>query len=351
MQIRGATEDELEALVELQRLVFRPQEGPTAQERYWSYVRQEPTYRPQQSRLVIDQGRIVAHLRVWDRTIRVRGATLRAGGIGSVLTHPDCRGKGYARALLHATEDYLRQAGYDLGLLFTIIGTTFYARLGWTPIPLPTFELPAGPAAHNDYGTLRRLHIDRDLEEVSALYRHFTEPMTGPETRPLPYWTSGPSRYRGVFPPWGVERQGRLVAYVNFAIDDKELWLTEAVASPSCEAAYGQLADQVNEQARQANLQNITGSLPHNHRLVAQLAPSSDQIRWGTHEEMMVNLINWDTLSRKLGIDDLPAPQAESAFWQALFGLKAESPDADLNAWLDKLPPSHTPFYWWNDIF
>ena len=90
MEIRAAKETELEELVELQRLVFRPEEQ--AQPRYWSYVREEPTYRLEQSRVVVDGGQIVAHLRVWDRQILVRGAHLRAGGIGSVLTRPQCRG-------------------------------------------------------------------------------------------------------------------------------------------------------------------------------------------------------------------------------------------------------------------
>ena len=126
MEIRAAREAELEELVELQCLVFRP----NGHERYWTYYRDDPDYCLEHSRVVLDRGRIVAHLRVWDRLIRVRGASLRAGGIGSLLTHPDHRRRGYARALLADTEQYLIGAGFDLGLLFSVIGTPFYEERG-----------------------------------------------------------------------------------------------------------------------------------------------------------------------------------------------------------------------------
>ena len=96
---------------------------------------EESTYELEQSRVLVD------HLRIWDRQIRVRKAHLCVGGIGSVLTHLDLLGRGYARALLRDAETYMAQSGYDLGMLFTIIGTSFYAKLDWVPIPLPTFVL------------------------------------------------------------------------------------------------------------------------------------------------------------------------------------------------------------------
>ena len=48
--------------------------------------------------MIFADGRIVAHLRIWDRALRVRGAELLAAGIGSLCTHPDYRGRGYAKA-------------------------------------------------------------------------------------------------------------------------------------------------------------------------------------------------------------------------------------------------------------
>ena len=96
MMIRAAREAEIAEIAELQRLVFRPDE-PDAAQRYLTYVKGDPTYTLDHSRVIFDDGRIVAHLRIWDRVLRVRGAELFAAGIGSLCTHPDYRGRGYAR--------------------------------------------------------------------------------------------------------------------------------------------------------------------------------------------------------------------------------------------------------------
>ncbi len=163
---------------------------------------------------MFDRGRIVAHLRVWDRLIRVRGVGLRAGGVGSLLTHPDHRGRGYARALLAETEQYFTGAGFDLGLLFSIIGTRFYESQGWTPIPLPTFRFVPGPLDRTASveRSARALDVARDLDAVVEIYERCTGRMTGPEVRPGGYWALGPSRYRGVFPDWGAVRDGKVIA-------------------------------------------------------------------------------------------------------------------------------------------
>ena len=113
MEIRGAKASELDEAAALQQLVFRPNED--ALERYRTYVREDPVYQLDQTRVLILDGKMVGHLRVWDRLIRVRGAKIRAGGIGSVLIHPDYRGKGLAHALMRDTESYMTEAGYDVG--------------------------------------------------------------------------------------------------------------------------------------------------------------------------------------------------------------------------------------------
>ncbi len=233
MEIRAVREDEIKETLELQRLVFRPDEGEAALERYRTYVRDDPGYLLEQSRVLLENGRIAAHLRVWDREIRVRGSLIRAGGIGSVLTHPDYRGRGYARALMRNAEAYMLDAGYDVGLLFTIIGTPFYQALGWTPIPLPTFVIDLESEAGDPPSTrVRALDIDRDLDAVMAIYERSSGCLTGPETRPRDYWRAGPSRIRGVFPEWGVAVDSELCGYATFDVSEDRIWVKEGCVKP-----------------------------------------------------------------------------------------------------------------------
>ena len=162
---RAASEDELEACVALQHLVFRPDE-PEALLRYRSYVRDDPAFRIGQTRVAEMGGRIVGHLRVWDRKLAVRGTVLTAGGIGSLLTHPEYRGRGIASGLLENTEQYFEEAGYDIGLLFSIISTPYYACRGWSPIPISTFEISLADAAESGTFSPRELEPDKDMQAV-----------------------------------------------------------------------------------------------------------------------------------------------------------------------------------------
>ena len=348
MEIRGATNADLAEIVDLQCLVFRPTEDQ-ASARYWSYFRDEPTYRPEQSRLLLDNGRIVAHLRIWDRQIRVRGARLRVGGIGSVLTHPDFRGRGYAQSLMRDAEVYMEQAGYDLGMLFTIIGTPFYAKLGWIPIPLPTFTLRVDGLKITAENNGRKLDPDQDLPAAMALYDAANAQWTGTEVRTIPYWQSGPSSYRDLFPQIGVEQEGQLIGYLNYDSQGIDLEVREVCFAREDEATCHTLCHILLSIAQRENKATISGSLPVNHTLLQQLTAlgntwlSSDQ-----HEKTMVKLINWKTLTAKLAYGH-PAerPANETDFWHALFGHKSPTTPA----WLKPLPEADGFFYWAPDIF
>ena len=55
MMIRAAREAEIAEIAELQRLVFRPDE-PDAAQRYLTYVKGDPTYTLDHSRVIFDDG-------------------------------------------------------------------------------------------------------------------------------------------------------------------------------------------------------------------------------------------------------------------------------------------------------
>ncbi len=354
MEIRAVREDEIEETLELQRLVFRPDEGEGALERYRTYVRDDPGYRMEQSRVLVEDARIAAHLRVWDREIRVRGSVLRAGGIGSVLTHPDCRGRGYARALMRNAEAYMLDAGYDVGLLFTIIGTPFYQALGWTPIPLPTFVIDLESEASDPLPTrVRALEIDRDLDAVMAIYERCSGSLTGPEVRPPDYWRAGPSRIRGVFPEWGVSVDSELCGYATFDASADGIWVKEGCVKSSGDDVFRDLALLIRGCARRHGLKRIEGSLPAGHGLVSALeAVCGSLATWGSHDEMMLKGINWGTIREKLiGEPRGGPPGEEGAFWRALYGQAEAVPESSLSEWMAPLPECEGPFYWWSDIF
>src|SRR5690606_4696683 len=216
----------------LQHQVFRPHE-PSIQ-RYLSYVLEDPTYRLDQTRVLEHSGEIVSHLRVWSRTLQMGCGPVRAGGIGSLLTLPHHRGKGYAELLLNETEEYLKSEGYRLAFLFSAIGPVYYEQRGWHCVPLPQlrFELMSFELNPPIARARVRPLCSGDLDRVAELYHLEIEGLIGPEVRPLNYWLSGPSRQRGVFPNWGIEIEGRLAGYLHLTETNGNIHLVEAALSP-----------------------------------------------------------------------------------------------------------------------
>ena len=328
MDIRPAKVSELEEIAELQHIVFRPDE-PESPARYLAYAKEDPTYTLDHSRVLEVDGRIVAHLRIWDRTVMVHGVALLAAGIGSLCVHPNYRKRGYAQALMKDTEAYFLQAGYDFGLLFTIIGTPYYEAQNWITIPLPSFAFDPVDVTRESLD-VRPLEIKKDLEAVMHIHQMDGMQYTGSVVRDRDYWTNGPARIRGLFPQWGVVRNDELVAYVNFVPDGDGVWIKEACALPNENLAYADLASLVLNQCKG----KLYGSLPLRHAFVHTLETMSQSTAtWSTYDEMMVKGVNWDTLREKLGADVVPSPKpkSEAEFWPDLFGEDA--------------------FYWETDIF
>ncbi len=74
-------------------------------------------------------GSPVAMVRVCDRTMRLGAALVRVAGIGDVCTLPTLRKRGLLRTLFTHVNQFMRDEGYDLSLLFGI--PNFYTKFGF----------------------------------------------------------------------------------------------------------------------------------------------------------------------------------------------------------------------------
>ncbi|HZB93510.1 MAG TPA: GNAT family N-acetyltransferase [Stellaceae bacterium] len=86
--------------------------------------------------LVYDQERLVSTAGMHLRKGLQDGASVRIGGIGEVMTHPEHRRRGYATAALRHAEKLFRDCGTDFNLLFCEPkNIAFYSGLGWHAFP------------------------------------------------------------------------------------------------------------------------------------------------------------------------------------------------------------------------
>ena len=128
-------------------------------------------------RLVVceENGEVRSTCAILDRDLVTAHASIRAGMIGSVSTHPDHRGKGYASRVLDQAEDELRESGCMFSLLWAD-DPAFYAKRGYVEI-----------GAENDFlldvSSLSKLPPcddvrpieERDIQQVHSLYARHPE--------------------------------------------------------------------------------------------------------------------------------------------------------------------------------
>jgi predicted acetyltransferase len=125
--IRRGRGGDVEPILDLRAFYERPRSY------FEPFYLTDPTYRPEHSWVIEEDGRLIAHLRVFDRKVRVGGTELRVAAIGNVITTPDQRGRGLAGRLLGAMLQELPTDGFPYSLL-RAYQSVLYERYGWAPI-------------------------------------------------------------------------------------------------------------------------------------------------------------------------------------------------------------------------
>jgi len=145
---------------------------------FWADVRETGWARDHYRHLVWADGRggILSSLKLYRPEVRLGRRRVRAAGIGAVFTPVRHRRKGHAAAMLRAVVQEARRRGDAFAILFTDIGTEYYARLGFQA--LPAFEswgrLPARLRAATGL-SLRSMDVE-DLPRVREAHDSWCAP-------------------------------------------------------------------------------------------------------------------------------------------------------------------------------
>ena len=305
MEIRGVCESELAEMINLQCRVFRPD----GHERYRQYVRTDPSYRYDQSRVVVVNGQIVSTLRVWEREIRIGSTAVPMGGIGGVGTDPEHQGAGYATALMNDTISYMRTVGYDVGVLFSAIPCAFYRKLGWASVPLAGFRV----TRRRNIGLEEtEWHVEpfdegRDLEESITLYDNHNAQQSGSLVRTRSYWGSGPARLRDILPTIVARHGNRLGGYLNFQVGNQSVNILEVAYDQTQPKALTALVSHLLQVCEREEVEEFHGDIPHRHPMVDLLieGTAGDTFLTG-NSAMMLYAVNLPSLFQRL----LPELQA-----------------------------------------
>jgi predicted N-acetyltransferase YhbS len=170
--LRVAAPDEIEAVYRESHALWGAGLSFSDYVQFWADVRATGWARDHYQHLVWVDGRgsVLSSLKLYRPEVCLRGRRVRAAGIGAVFTPVRHRRKGHAAAMLRGVLKDARARGDSFGILFTDIGTEYYARLGfrelvstesWGRLPARgrgTAGLTLRPMATQDLGEVRQAH-------------------------------------------------------------------------------------------------------------------------------------------------------------------------------------------------
>lgn len=313
--IRGAEERDYDALVALACSAWP--NHPTA------HYGNDPWFCWDQFRLAEVDNRIVSMLKIYRREIIWGSATALMGGIGDVVTHPDYRGQGHATAVMQDAITYMERAGFELGVLFTGIND-YYARRGWTTVPLPRFLVQLGAVRQTVGGEfcLRCFDPKEDIEPVAALYSSFNRDLSGTVIRSLDYWRKHllwSSDDKAAFTV--ALKDNCIVAYARCVHANGSFNICECIYNQEGTEVVTALAADIITRARSLGLSQVETSVPRGNALVTALKELGMNVEESAWANLMLRPINPDSLARKCGAEsaavmaDFPASLPELCFW------------------------------------
>jgi hypothetical protein len=120
----------------------------------------------------VDDGGVLASAKAYEFSGVLDGRSIRVVGLGAVFTQPEHRGRGFARTVVERVLDRAASDGADLALLFSEIGADYYARLGFSVVPLSDSTLQVIESARRGApAVLVRAGEDRDLANLVEMGR------------------------------------------------------------------------------------------------------------------------------------------------------------------------------------
>jgi predicted N-acetyltransferase YhbS len=249
----------------------------------WSELRATPWGARHLSHRVLldDDGAILSSAKVYRPLVRVGGVAGRCSAVGALFTPRRRRGRGHGRTLLAALVDEARARGEDVVLLFSDIGTPYYAAMGFRAVPAEeaSGSLRHAPRRRSAGIELRPMTRD-DLDDVVECHRAACAGRPVAIVRDREHWDFLMARAEIFFARLDgsdlsrryrvAARDGRVAGYLVSAEGEGEWNLREAAAADGDAETLRAILDLGAADARERGMVGVYGWLP---RETADLVP------------------------------------------------------------------------------
>ncbi len=268
MQYRGLTQSEYPRLLDLLEEV-----NIAPREYFRNLYDLDPYEDPELSRVAVDGGRFVGHVRVFPRPHGGGAAQLWSGAIANVGTLADYRGRGVCRQLLEDSVALMRKRGMHYSTVLS--GVPVYGKCGWEELPrtghLVSVHDVRLPMPHD--WSVRIFVRERDLVQVAAIYEEFNRERPLAVQRSMDYWFANLNtaiETSSLF--LVVEQNGEVAAYMRGHQKGDAVTCLEAAHRCGAEQAYAALAWVFSRYYRKCSWRTVRLRLPGDHPLIASLS-------------------------------------------------------------------------------
>ncbi len=267
---------------------------------------------------LLDEGASVSRLWVVDRDIRVGASVMRVGGISSVATNDDHRGKGLATQVMETAVALMEKEGYHASLLHGI--PDFYHRFGYAPC-MPEYLLRIATVdAERAVGPLvLREAKPTDLPAIARLYNGENARRTGTALRDAETWKGFPRSVGWFTRPIvrvAADSRDRVLGYVVY--DEGRDRVRACEAGGQGGEVMGSLLRHLAQLAVEFRKEEIQLALPPDHPLAlyARKFGCRSELEFPRNHGFMGRILRLepflDNLADRLGRDgDFPLPMGE----------------------------------------
>jgi predicted N-acetyltransferase YhbS len=355
MEIRTLARGEREALLELLDGWPLP-DGWRGRDFFRRYLEQDPTFADENVWVAVEGGRLLSCLQIFPRPLRIAGAAVPAGGIGSVFTRDEARRRGLAERLLERACGAMAARGLPVSILFGV--QPLYRRQGYEFWPAHAALLlrakdagaPAAGAALAPGAAvgLEAAPFDpvRDFAAVRALHADYSGLLAGTVVRDDALWRHSLANAGNPEEEFLVARAGgELVAYARAAVLSGFLSLLELGCAPGFEAALAELVARLGRERADDVLAARAGKASAELRHAMVTAPVQ---RFAP--DLAVALARAGFELRELPLRHCMLRCVDPAGLAARVGIR-QRPDEAPNAFLARLLPAHELAFWTADRF
>lgn len=144
-----------------------------------------------------DNGKIIGHLHLIHRRIKIGNCTLDCGGIANVATHPDYRERGVATKLMQMALEICKRNNWHISSLFTGYGSRgyrIYRSMGYANTTFINEYIGVRECVERVLMKLLNLKFElsdmdsSDLDDVMKVYEEYSFNVSGCCERNIDYW-------------------------------------------------------------------------------------------------------------------------------------------------------------------